>query len=58
MAAVAKFALDATASEAGSAASLFDAAPSIAEWASKGVGLVTICGQSANDAVGESPRAA
>ena len=52
MAAVAKFALDATASEAGSAALLFDAAPWIADWADKGAGLVTICGQSAKDAVG------
>jgi cation/acetate symporter len=51
IAAVAKFALDATARQAGSAAALFDAAPWIADWADKGAGLVTICGQSAKDAV-------
>ena len=51
MAAVAKLALDATARQAGSAASLVDAAPWIAEWANKGAGLVTLCGQSAADPV-------
>ena len=51
MAAVAKLALDATARQAGSAASLFEAAPWIAHWADKGAGLVTLCGQSATDAI-------
>ena len=48
--AVAKFALDATARQTIAPSSLFDASPWIAEWASKGAGLVTICGQSAKDA--------
>jgi cation/acetate symporter len=51
LAAVAKLALDATARQAGSAASLVDAAPWIAEWANKDAGLVTLCGQSAADPV-------
>ena len=49
IAAVARLALDATASQG--AVSLFDAAPWIADWANKGAGLVTICGQSAKDTV-------
>ena len=50
MAAIAKVALDAAARDTGSAAALFDASPWIAEWADKGAGLVTLCGQSAHDA--------
>jgi cation/acetate symporter len=51
MAALAKFALDATARQTIAPVSLFDAVPWISQWANKGAGLVTICGQPARDAI-------
>jgi len=51
MSALAKFALDATARQTIAPSSLFDTSPWITHWASKGAGLVTICGQPARDAV-------
>ena len=50
MAALAKFALDATVRQA-SPASLFDVAPWISHWVDRGATLVTICGQPAKDAI-------
>jgi cation/acetate symporter len=50
MAALAKFALDATVRQA-SPASLFDVAPWISHWVDRGATLVTICGLPAKDAI-------